>query len=880
MGDTQGLAPPGSSQYSSNTLHVGDGTWDSSRDTFLLPNLVGLNFDTMRYNGMGNRFRAEGQYHNIITGHAVLAAITFLGVVPAAIFMARFYHRNPRLALRMHIWLQILTVFLVTVIFALGFFAVGPERALTNPHHGIGLTIYVLILFQFLYGVFMHRIEKGKTRYKIPLKVVLHQWLGRGIALLGITQIALGLTLYGSPKTLFILYAFAVVFLLFAWFTLSYRQMPSLDDLRSEYYTEYTPTEVTESRISRPPRSERGRHHTLRNVGLIAGAAAGIEALRRRVSDRDRNRNRSRTEVVSSYPGSRPSSRPPSRPSSRPPSRPLSRPPSRPGEASVVHEKLSDDYSPSRPRRTSWRDRLLGVGAGVAGAEGVRRWWNRRRDRDDDYVDDYRPPLGGAQSITQTDLSRVEAGQAPISPANDHWRQVERREAAQAAGLGTGSPLRTPSRTPGSGPVGGRLRPIRRNSQDSVSSWDSPVDEYDHAGPDPAADGSPSRRRSSGHRIRDAVAGLGVAALIREKWKSRREKKEDRRVQEMRDHDAMKNAQINRTNSQRFTGDGIPPPTFGPVGSRMNRRGSVTETEMSGPGPALTGSNPELSRLSQSRITAPTGQSRTDLPTNIPPPPVQEHPFTNLPPPPPGPPPQSSQHTIRDAAAAGLAGAAVGAAAADHQSSRPASQTRPPAESSAAASPASQPVSVKVKMHNDGRHVTLRRLGEEEAAQERDARRRERRLNRRRAGSLSSADDSSATAAGRWRRNGRTGMPAGQPPPPVPASATAAGMGIDEATLPPPPPGPPPAATRIGAPSPARPPRVPESSLSPPSRPLAGLSSPQQSVGGSPAGPAAYDTGTSTMTGTETSRFDSRRQRRRAERASASGASGQRVEFQ
>ena len=51
MGDTQGLAPPGSSQYSSNTLHVGDGTWDSSRDTFLLPNLVGLNFATMRYNG-------------------------------------------------------------------------------------------------------------------------------------------------------------------------------------------------------------------------------------------------------------------------------------------------------------------------------------------------------------------------------------------------------------------------------------------------------------------------------------------------------------------------------------------------------------------------------------------------------------------------------------------------------------------------------------------------------------------------------------------------------------------------------------------------------------------------------------------------------------
>lgn len=45
------LAPAGSSQYTSNTLYVGDGTWDTQRNTFLLPNLVGLNFDTMRYNG-------------------------------------------------------------------------------------------------------------------------------------------------------------------------------------------------------------------------------------------------------------------------------------------------------------------------------------------------------------------------------------------------------------------------------------------------------------------------------------------------------------------------------------------------------------------------------------------------------------------------------------------------------------------------------------------------------------------------------------------------------------------------------------------------------------------------------------------------------------
>lgn len=47
----QGLSAPGSSVYTSDSLYVGDGTWDSQRNTFLLPNLMGINFDTMRYNG-------------------------------------------------------------------------------------------------------------------------------------------------------------------------------------------------------------------------------------------------------------------------------------------------------------------------------------------------------------------------------------------------------------------------------------------------------------------------------------------------------------------------------------------------------------------------------------------------------------------------------------------------------------------------------------------------------------------------------------------------------------------------------------------------------------------------------------------------------------
>lgn len=48
---TDQLSPPGGSTYDSSTMFVGDGTWDASKNSFLLPNLVGLNFDTMRYNG-------------------------------------------------------------------------------------------------------------------------------------------------------------------------------------------------------------------------------------------------------------------------------------------------------------------------------------------------------------------------------------------------------------------------------------------------------------------------------------------------------------------------------------------------------------------------------------------------------------------------------------------------------------------------------------------------------------------------------------------------------------------------------------------------------------------------------------------------------------
>jgi hypothetical protein len=121
---------------------------------------------------MGNRFRNMAGYHSLIIGHGIVAAITFLFILPAAIFMARFYHRNPRMALRIHIWLQIMVVLLSTAVFILGFQAVGSKRFLTNPHHGIGVALYAMVLLQAFAGCIIHRAEKGKERFKVPLKLM------------------------------------------------------------------------------------------------------------------------------------------------------------------------------------------------------------------------------------------------------------------------------------------------------------------------------------------------------------------------------------------------------------------------------------------------------------------------------------------------------------------------------------------------------------------------------------------------------------------------------------------------------------------------------------------------------------------------------------
>ena len=111
-------------------------------------------------------------YHSSVKAHGVLAAIVFLFLVPAAIMVNRFMTSRPALKIRIHIWAQVLTVLLTTVVFVLGYFQVGPRRSFTNPHHGIGLALYVLILVQFIGGWLNYKRNQKKRPMYAPLRLV------------------------------------------------------------------------------------------------------------------------------------------------------------------------------------------------------------------------------------------------------------------------------------------------------------------------------------------------------------------------------------------------------------------------------------------------------------------------------------------------------------------------------------------------------------------------------------------------------------------------------------------------------------------------------------------------------------------------------------
>ncbi|KAF2857486.1 hypothetical protein K470DRAFT_279264 [Piedraia hortae CBS 480.64] len=753
------LSPPGSSTYDSPTLHIGDGTWDHDRDTFLLPPLVGVNFKTMRYNGMGNRFHNQPGYHRLIVAHGVIATLVFLFIVPLAIWSAKYWRTGGRRAVKMHINLQILTLFLTTVAFVLGWFAVGPKRSLTNPHHVVGLALYAAIWFQFLYGLMMSRIEmkRGAVPNRVPMKVWLHRLLGRAIALLGIVEIALGLTVYGSPKVLFILFAIWSALLLLLYLGLDryyYEKRPlryGYDNAESDF-SSYVSSSGPRTDFTGPSDHPESSHHWGRDALVAGGALGAYKAYKHR---------RNRRDAASDWEGSDMTPPPRTRP---PPSGVTSsstRPPpgvsygtgSVPARGNRLPSSISSDITPSwdgekhgQRHRDSWKERLLGAGAGAAAVGGWRSFFNRRR-RDEYDETPYQPPTGGVHNmVSQGDVSRVQQGQVPMSPGNAR---------PPMNNVGPMSPTQTPMRRPPG--------PAEEESMISPGPESSYFDE----------EGGPTLRQS--------IATFGAVAGFREWNKHRRQRQQWQKDDRLRRQQLEEEELYNRRTGRHY------PQQSDATRPRPSLDGTVMTGVTQDPGPGFQGSNPELALnrpnsfhppLPTGASTVPTsGQTNPSAYTTGSPSAFTSGPtsgytgtasaytsgptsgytsaptasgYTNtanagqgnysLPPPPPGPPPMQQQRPdypvvpgsvqmpegpaqpdpsriLTDAQGRQRrrrSSRADSSPSRNRHNRRGSDVSSMPltAESASAVGTAQLPVNVRVRMHRDGDHVTFQRVGD------------------------------------------------------------------------------------------------------------------------------------------------------------------------
>ncbi|KAL2164224.1 hypothetical protein VTH06DRAFT_3440 [Thermothelomyces fergusii] len=522
MAPADTLSPPGSSSYSSDTLTVGDGTWDFTKNTFLLPNLVGLNFETMRYNGMGNRFATVAEYHSLILGHGVLAAITFLFIVPISVLIARFSTHQPGTAIRFHAYLHIIAVGLSTVVFVLGFIAVGPPRNLTNPHHGIGVAIYVLVLVQALGGRLVRKLSGRSFRLHI------HRWLGRAITLLGIVQVPLGLTLYGSPKALFVLYAVWMGFLLLLYFILDYR-----DHGRRDYHRGRARTPAGDE-SSRVTEKHGGKTKWLGPVAVGAGMLALLGG-RKKHGDAERGSSRSPSPVDRSHRATVISSR----------------------RASDSYYYDDEEKHPSggrgRGRESGgggFMNRLFAGGAGLGAGALVSKMMSRRDRRHDD---EYSAVATDTPSHVRRQPARSEFTESEFTEMTEDVRRHPGRRDDESSVLPAPRP-------PG---AGGRPPPrpaTPQRSRAATSRFDSTLD-----GSDYSSYVSPSRRtpepRKSGGVGKGLLAGIGLGFLGK-MGRDRHDRREEERMreEEERRREEEEERRAGRRSSK-YTGDGYPTPS-------------------------------------------------------------------------------------------------------------------------------------------------------------------------------------------------------------------------------------------------------------------------------------------------------------------------------
>ena len=546
-------------------------------------------------------------------------------------------------------------------------------------------------------------------------------------------QIPLGLTLYGSPVALFVLYALAVFALLVIYFILTYlKERRSESDYDSRY--SYGTGSVVDERRQRRTSGGRGGNVV---KGLLAGA--GLYWLIDRIRGRRTRKEGQAPEVVGS----------------------------RRHSGSYIDD---DKYSNTTEKDAIWEDRLLRIAVPIGLGALVTRYFDRRyRGRDSD-VGSYGPPLGGATPINTGRYDGAHDGPGGRPP---HGMLIPPQPLPDSQ-----HPLNQPL-PPGA--PGGRPPPRRPESVSSIAH------SYESA--------SGQLRKS--HGLRDGIATLGVLGLARSIWNKRKDRREEQRLEQEQDV---------RAHGNRLTGDGRPPRWHAPGESTLSTDTSsigvhpahgngippIPAGVYPGPSGAASGGPGTAGVRDRDRNTTeelPLGGVLRSGQVQMPEIPPDRHGglFHG----------DSSGSEVyigddgrnhwrhsagRDAAVAGIAGGAAGLAAAemgDRRRSRerrgsqrgslqgslvgsPAAEAsvrrgdrsnRRPSASGEESQAASTPVSVKVKMHNDGRHVTLRRLPEAEAAAEREARRQARDAGGRQRGDSASSLSGTNGSTDRFRRN-------------------------------------------------------------------------------------------------------------------------------
>ncbi len=446
---------------------------------------------------MGNRFSTMERYHYLIRAHAIVAVIAFLVLLPASMMLARF--RNSRKGgsgVRHHIYINILVLGLSTIAFILGFMAVGPSRGLTNPHHGIGVAIYVLVIWQTLFGNWVRRKwKKGKYDRRPTVSLMLHQWTGRITGLLGVTQVPLGLALYGSPKWTFVLYTLWMAFLIIVYFVNEHKRYKRQYD-EGHYRGRHDEEAIIEEKEKK-------------SGGMLGGilgplaAGAGAIFLAKKLKGRDHSPDHDDTEVLSSRDSRRDS-------------------------YSSIHE--------AKKKSGGLMSKLLaGAAIGAAGIFAT-KFINKKKDRDEEYSvvgqetphrrDSRRGPQPAYSEYTESTIEDVRPDRRPgqnLLPA----------AAGAAAAERSGDRYDRPT-TP---------RPVKRpgfsHRRDSYDSFTTV---------------SPSQRVEKSNAGRNALLGTLGLGWLGKKFQGNRDEKERRRLDEIRRRED-EGRRHNLRPDPRYTGD-------------------------------------------------------------------------------------------------------------------------------------------------------------------------------------------------------------------------------------------------------------------------------------------------------------------------------------